>query len=78
MKFYSQIFFCEKKEGPICHISYRAKDFWPVTVYVNANTENRFVVPCITINLESLRELISFKNSVISQFDKVMREAKND
>lgn len=79
MEFYSQTFFCGKEEeGPICHISYKAKGFWPITAILNTSTENRFVTPYITINLKSLKDLVSFKNSVVSQFDKVMREISND
>jgi len=76
MKLHTQSFFCNKGKGPICHIDISDRPY-PITVRINQDLKNNYTTPYTIIYFTSLKDLVAFKNSVISEFNKAMREAKN-
>lgn len=65
MKLHNISFFCDIKKEPTCNIDIDESDHtWPVTIKIDN----------ISIYLSSIRDLIKFKNSFLSSFEKAMRE----
>lgn len=78
MKLSKQSFFCKKGEGPKAHIKIDKKDKnWPVTLTLNSTTYSNYYSLKDIIFFMDLPDLISFKNSVIGSFEKVIRETKD-
>ena len=80
MRFYSQSFFCDKNKGPVLHINIDERDKnWPITITINHDVSARYTAPSVSFHLNSFKDLIKFKNSVIEQYETYLRskEAKD-
>lgn len=82
MNFYDITFFCNKgeednkKEGPVVSLEYTASiDPWPVTIRINTSGLHH-QTPVITFYMSEL-QLIQFKNSIISSYEKYLKEKTN-
>ena len=76
MKFYDISFFCDDKidAGPKVRIN-TYQDLWPITLTINTHGTNHDT-PRITLHMSEL-QLIQFKNSVISAYEKYLMEKTN-
>lgn len=80
MKLHTMSFFYHKgKEGPTCHISLcDDPGLYPVTITINSDINSKFTAPYISFHLTSPEAMVAFKNSVLSSFNKVMKEAYDE
>jgi len=74
MKLDTISFFTINKEHPVAHCQYGHSKFYSASVHINKSIDNQFNTPSIDFYM-SLSDLIAFKNSVVSSFEKAMREA---
>ena len=75
MDFYEASFFCEKGKSPEVNLDYSdTPNTYPVTIKIK-NSQTIFKTP-VKLYLASLTDLIAFKNSVISSYEKLIREMK--
>ena len=76
MKFYDTTFFFDSDVGygPKVKIDTYA-DLWPITLTINTHGTNHDT-PRITLHMSEL-QLIQFKNSVISAYEKYLMEKTN-
>jgi len=72
MRFHTQSFFCGKGERPHCHIEIKGK-YYPASITINQSRSKHSSEPSISIFLESIADLVAFKNDVIGSFNKVIR-----
>ena len=76
MRYHSSTFFSEKREGP--KVSIRVDDgYYPVTISIN-KAGSPFSDPSVKFFLNSIQDLINFKNSVIQEYDKYLRSKEAD
>lgn len=73
MEHYSTTFFCKDKKEPACQVSIGYSDMHQ---YYNAFIRIGDSQNSIDIHLDSIQDLVNFKNSFLSSFEKAMREAK--
>ena len=71
MRYHSSTFFSEKGEGP--KVSIRIDDsYYPITISIS-ESGLPFKDPSVKFFLRSIQDLINFKNSVIQEYDKYLR-----
>lgn len=64
MELHETCFFCSRKEIPTCYMSIDKMDgIWPVTIRFDK----------LVIYLSSIQDLVNFKNSFLSSYEKAMR-----
>lgn len=64
-------------EAFYAHADYEGGDLWSVTLYINSSQSNKWLGSSLHLFM-SLDKFIVFKNSVLSSFNKVMKEAGYD
>jgi hypothetical protein len=71
MRFYDVTFFCEKNQGPVAHLHISKSEDnqkWPITLSINFSEESHDK-PSITIHIDSIADLLKFRNSIIFETD---------
>ena len=68
-------FFCGATDGTILHLSENLKHPWPITMRINGDPENDWQSPNVTFFM-SQQQFITFKNSVISEYESLLRRKK--
>jgi predicted RND superfamily exporter protein len=83
MKSYDVSYFCEKDNGPVSHIHVDQNKFegskWPYTLVLNSS-ESSIHSPRVIIYIDSLEDLLKFRNSVVFEVDSIelaIKEASN-
>lgn len=73
MDFNDITFFCPRKEAPVCVIDYNKKDGnWPISLHIGKVGN----IPAVALFMHE-QELINFKNSLISEFEKYEKIKKS-
>jgi len=83
MRSYDVSYFCEKDAGPIAHIHVDSNRFsgskWPYTLVLNSQPSS-IQTPRVIIYIDSLEDLLKFRNSVVFEVDSIelaIKEASN-
>jgi len=77
MRFYDATFFIHKGTGILATMDTKKDEYFPITLRINKTGEFHST-PSLTFYFDSFRQLINFKNSLTSAFDKAMKEAGYD